>query len=207
MVFAKDDDIFARSLIHPDRNNFAPRFGFAYSPTSRWVIRGAYGVFYNHTVRQGREGLLGFNPPYLVDNLLQTSASGAAAVASAAPFQLVNGYPSGLLDPNSLSPTVSRRAQDANQRTPYIQQYNLGIQYELMPDLLLDLAYVGNKGTKLNGFRNLNQDSVITTANGSQSAGPRPFPAFGDIQWMENRVDSSYNSLQARLEKRFSRGL
>ena len=60
------------------------------------VIRGAYGVFYSHTVRQGREGLLGFNPPFLVDNLLQTSVTGSAAVASAAPFRLVNGYPAGL---------------------------------------------------------------------------------------------------------------
>jgi len=207
MFFASDGDIFDRALIHPDRNNFAPRVGFAYSPTSRWVIRGAYGVFYSHTVRQGREGLLGFNPPFLVDNLLQTSVSGAAAVASAAPFRLVNGYPSGLLDPNSLAPTIGRRAQDPNQRSPYIQQYNFGIQYELMKDLLFEVAYVGNKGTKLNGFRNLNQRAVITNANGSQSAGARPFPAFGDIQWMENRVMSSFNSLQTRLEKRFSQGL
>ncbi len=206
-VFATDGDIFARALVHPDRNNFAPRFGFAYSPTSRWVFRGAYGVFYNHTVRQGREGLLGFNPPFLVDNTIQTNVTGAAAVASAAVFQLQNGYPAGLLDPKSLSPTIARRAQDANQRTAYIQQYNFGIQYELMKDLLLDVAYVGNKGTKLNGFRNLNQFSVITNANGSQSAGPRPYTAFGDIQWMENRVGATYNSLQARLEKRFSNGL
>jgi hypothetical protein len=206
-VFAKDGDLFERSLIHPDHNNFAPRIGFAWSAISRLVIRGAYGVFYNHTVRQGREGLLGFNPPFLVDNLLQTSVSGAAAVASAAPFRLVDGYPPGLLDPNSLAPTISRRAQDAFQRTPYIQQYNFGIQYEILPDLLLDVAYVGNKGTKLNGFRNLNQRAVLTNANGSQSAGARPYPAFGDIQWMENRVGSTYNSLQARLEKRFSHGI
>lgn len=206
-VFAKDGGLYERSLIHPDRNNFAPRFGFAYSPASRWVIRGAYGIFFTHTVRQGREGLLGFNPPYLVDNLLQTSVTGSAAVVSAALFQLVNGYPAGLLNPASLAPTIGRRAQDANQRTPYIQQYNLGIQYELMKDLLLDVAYVGNKGTKLNGFRNLNQRAVITNANGSQSAGARPYPAFGDIQWMENRVGASYNSLQARLEKRFSHGV
>jgi len=206
-VFAKDGGIFERSLIHPDRNNFAPRFGFAYSPTSRWVIRGAYGIFYTHTVRQGREGLLGFNPPFLVDNTIQTNETGSAAVASAAVFRLVNGYPAGLLDPTSLAPTIGRRAQDANQRTPYIQQYSFGMQYELLKDLLLDVAYVGNKGTKLNGFRNLNQRAVITNANGSQSAGARPYPAFGDIQWMENRVGSTYNSLQARLEKRFSRGL
>lgn len=207
MVFATDGDTFDRALIHPDRNNFAPRIGLAYTPAERLVVRAAYGIFYAHTVRQGREGLLGFNPPYLVDNLLQTSASGAAAVASAAPFRLVNGYPSNLLNPNSLSPTVSRRAQDSNQRTPYIQQYNVGIQYELMKDVVVDVAYVGNKGTKLNGFRNLNQNSVINNPDGTQSAGPRPFPAFGDIQWMENRVSSSYNSLQTRLEKRFSAGL
>lgn len=207
VFFAKDGDIFDRALIHPDRNNFAPRAGFAYTLTPRVVLRGAYGIFYNHTVRQGREGLLGFNPPFLVDNLLQSNASGAAAVASAAPFRLVNGYPSGLLDPNNLSTTIGRRAQDPFQRTPYIQQYNLGVQYEFLKDLVLDVAYVGNKGTKLNGFRNLNQRAVINNANGSQSAGVRPYPAFGDIQWMENRVLSNYHSLQARLEKRFSRGL
>jgi Carboxypeptidase regulatory-like domain/TonB dependent receptor len=207
MVFARDGSTFERALIHPDRNNFAPRLGFAYTPWDRWVIRGGYGVFYTHTVRQGREGLLGFNPPYLVDNLLQTGVTGAAAVASAAPFRLVDGYPSGLLDPNTLAPTIGRRAQDPNQRSPYIQQYNIGVQYELMPDVVLDIAYVGNKGTKLNGFRNLNQRAVITNADGSQSAGARPYPAFGDIQWMENRVNSSYHSLQMRLEKRFSQGL
>ena len=207
MIFATDGDVFDRALIHPDRNNFAPRIGFAYNPVPRWVVRGGYGVFYTHTVRQGREGLLGFNPPYLVDNLLQTGVTGAAAIASAAPFRLVNGYPSGLLDPTTLSPTISRRAQDANQRTPYIQQYNIGVQYELMSDIVLDVAYVGNKGTKLNGFRNLNQRAVITNADGSQSAGARPYPAFGDIQWMENRVSASYNSLQLRLEKRFTGGM
>src|SRR4029453_6634679 len=174
MVFAKDGSLFDRALIHPDRNNFAPRGGFAYSPRHRCVVRGAYGVFYSHTVRQGREGMLGFNPPYLVDNLLQTSVSGAAAVAAAAPFRLVNGYPSGLLDPTALASTVMRRAQDPNQRTPYIQQYNAGVQYELMSDVVLDVAYVGNKGTKLNGFRNLNQRAVITNPDGSQSAGARP---------------------------------
>ncbi|MCA1652198.1 MAG: TonB-dependent receptor [Acidobacteria bacterium] len=207
MVFSKDGSIYDRALIHPDRNNFAPRVGFAYTPWERMVVRGGYGVFYTHTVRQGREGLLGFNPPYLVDNLLQTGVSGAAAVASAAPFRLVNGYPSGLLDPNSLAATVLRRGQDPHQRTPYIQQYNVGVQYELMPDVVLDIAYVGNKGTKLNGFRNLNQRAVITNPDGSQSAGARPYPTFGDIQWMENRAHSSYNSLQVRLEKRFTKGL
>ena len=207
MQFAKDGSTFERSLIHPDRNNWAPRVGFSYSPASQWVIRGAYGVFYSHTVRQGREGMLGFNPPFLVDNLIIANVFGPIAVASAAPFRLADGYPQGLLDPNSLSPFVYRRAQDPNQRSPYVQQFNFGIQRELTPNLLLDVAYVGNKGTKLPGLRNINAPTVIENANGTQSAGPRPYPGFGDIQWMENRVLSNYHSLQIELEKRFSSGL
>src|SRR4029079_17268671 len=130
------------------------------------------------------------NPPYLIDNLLQTSVSGAAAVASAAPFRLINGYPSGLLDPGAIAQTVGRRAQDANQRTPYIQQYNIGAQYELRPDVVLDIAFVGNKGTKLNGFRNLNQRAVITNPDGSQSAGARPYPGPGGLTSIEQAVRS-----------------
>ena len=207
MIVAKDGGVYERSLIHPDRNNVAPRIGFAYTPWSRLVVRAGYGVFFTHTVRQGREGLLGFNPPFLVDYAQQTSVSGADAVASAALFRLVDGYPQGLLDPSSLAPTVLRRAQDPHQRSPYVQQYNIGAQYELRPDLVLDVAYIGNKGTKLPGFRNLNQRAVIVNADGSHAAGARPYPAFGDIQWMENRVSSTYQSLQLRLEKRFTHGL
>ena len=207
MIFAKSGSLYERSLIHPDFNNWAPRFGFSYSPVPRWVLRGSYGIFYSHTVRMGREGMLGFNPPTLVDNLLQTGVTGSGAIASAAPFILRNGYPQGLLDPNTLAPTVQRRSQDPNQRSAYIQQFNFGIQRELAPNLLFDIAYVGNKGTKLPGFRNINPNAVIPSSNGTQSAGPRPFAAFGDIQWLENRVGSSFNSMQVGLEKRFSRGL
>ena len=207
MEFAKNGDTFDRTLIHPDRKNWGPRAGFSYSPRPGWVVRGAYGVFYSHTVRQGREGMLGFNPPFLVDNLLVASVFGPTAVASAAVFRLADGYPQGLLDPNRLSPFVYRRAQDEHQRTPYVQQFNLGIQRELAPNLLLDMAYVGNKGTKLPGLRGINAPAVITNPNGTQSAGPRPYPNFGDIQMAENRVTSSYNALQVQLEKRFSSGL
>jgi len=205
--FAKDGNTFERTLIHPDRNNWAPRVGFSYAPKDAWVIRGAYGVFYSHAVRHGREGMLGMNPPFLVDNLLIANVFGPTAVASAAPFRLADGYPQGLLDPGALSPFVYRRAQDSHQRTPYVQQFSLGIQHEMARNLLLDVAYVGNKGTKLPGLRNINAPAVLTNPNGTQSAGPRPYAGFGDIQWLENRASSSYNALQVRLDKRFSSGL
>jgi hypothetical protein len=106
-----------------------------------------------------------------------------------------------------LTSNEERRIGDPNQRTSYVQQFNVGIQYELTRDLLVDAAYVGNKGVKLPGFRNLNAPAVIQNANGTQSAGPRPYPTLGDIQWAENRASSTNNSLQLGLQKRISGGL
>jgi len=106
-----------------------------------------------------------------------------------------------------LTSNEERRIGDPNQRSPYVQQFSLGIQRELTPNLLLDVAYVGNKGTKLPGLRNINAATVINNPNGTQSGGPRPYAGFGDIQWMENRIASNYHSLQIEMEKRFSSGL
>src|SRR5947208_4531661 len=106
-----------------------------------------------------------------------------------------------------LTSNEERRIGDQNQRSPYVQQFNVGIQRELAPNLLFDVAYVGNKGTKLPGLRNVNAATVINNPNGTQSVGPRPYAGFGDIQWMENRIPSNYHSLQIEMEKRFSSGL
>ena len=79
-VNAKEGSLQEEALIAPDRNNFAPRFGFAYSATSKTVIRGAYGIFYNHTNRLGREGLLGFNPPFII--LADSNIAGSGVLRS-----------------------------------------------------------------------------------------------------------------------------
>jgi hypothetical protein len=208
-IQARDGGLFERALIRPDWNNFAPRFGFAYAPWRRTVIRGAYGVFYNHTNRMGREGLLGFNFPFIIQR--DVRLSGNNLKQRDALFRLLDGIPAGFVDATKVDPrTVSRKAQDVNQRNPYVQQWNFGIQQELVRDLLLDVAYVGNKGAKLPAFRNLNQRPVAFNAAGVPSAGPFPLTGAGlaaDIQLLENLGISNYHSFQARLEKRFSAGL
>jgi hypothetical protein len=67
----------------PTDNNFAPRVGFAYRAMERTVFRGAYGVFYNHTNRQGREGLLGFNFPFIVQGDANIAGSNTLKVTDA----------------------------------------------------------------------------------------------------------------------------
>ena len=114
--------------------------------------------------------------------------------------------PPGLWTSPKVNPaTVSRKAQDPDQRTTYVQQWNFGIQQELVSNLVFDVAYVGNRGTKLAAFRNLNQQAVTFNAAGVPAPARRPLAAYnlsGDIQLLENLGISNYHSLQARLEKR-----
>ncbi len=207
---AKKGGLFEATTIHPDYNNFAPRVGVAYTPLARTVVRAAYGIFFNHTNRQGREGLLGFNPPFIVQ--ADSNISGSNTLKSTnANFRLQDGIPAGFVDLSRVNlRTVSRKGQDSFQRTSYVQQWNFGIQQALVKDLLLEVSYVGNRGVKLAAFRNLNQQPVTFNAAGAPVAGAKPLAAFGldgDIQYLENLGRSNYHSLQTRLEKRFSGGL
>jgi hypothetical protein len=210
IVLAKNGSFRERALVNPDWNNFAPRFGFSWSLTAKTVLRGAYGVFYNHSNRMGREGLLGFNLPFIVQG--DANIGGANNLkATDAQMRLQTGIPAGFVDIRRVNQaTTARKAQDTGQRTTYVQQWNFGIQRELITDLLFEVSYVGNRGLKLAAFRNLNQQSVVFSAAGAPSAGPRPLVGFGlngDIQFLENLGVSNYHSLQTRLEKRFSGGL
>jgi hypothetical protein len=210
-VPAKNGSLFDRALIHPDYNNFAPRAGFSYRVYSSTVVRGAYGIFYNHSNRQGREGLLGFNFPFIIQ--FDRNITGSNTLKSGAEFfRLQNGVPPGLLDPNQVNAaTLGRKAQDPFQRTPYVQQWNFGIQQELGAGLLLETAYVGNRGLKLPAFRNLNQRPFTFNTAGAPVVGPPPLAPFGisgdTVQYLENIGVSNYHSLQVRLEKRFSAGI
>jgi hypothetical protein len=105
--------------------------------------------------------------------------------------------------------TVARKAQDPKQRSPYVQQYNFGIQREIMRDLVFDISYMGNRGLKLPSFRNLNPNTYTFNAQGAPVAGLRELDSLGlrgDIQILENLGISNYSSLQVRLERRLSKG-
>ncbi len=208
-ISAKSGSLEEEALIKPDKNNFAPRIGFAYSLTPKTVLRGAYGIFYNHANRLGREGLLGFNPPYII--LADSNIGGSAALRSTdAIFRLQDGIPAGFVDLSRVNlATVSRKAQDPNQRSPYVQQYNFGIQREVIKDLVLDVSYMGNRGLKMPSFRNLNPITYSFNSQGAPVTGLRELDSLGlrgDIQILENLGISNYNSLQAKIERRFSQG-
>ena len=96
--------------------------------TGRRSLRGGYGIFYNHSNRMGREGLLGFNPPFIVLAGCEQSRAATQLKATNAIFRLQDGIPAGFVDISrvDLDRDVARRGQDPNQRTSYVQQYNFG---------------------------------------------------------------------------------
>jgi hypothetical protein len=211
-VTAKDGDWFSRALVHPDKNDFAPRFGFSWQPLQRMVLRGGYGIFYQHVARIGSESMLALNPPAVIDaSLIQT-------VGSITPvFQLRNGFP--VFSPSFLDLTrLQFRAQDPNERTGYVSQVSFGPQFQLTQSTALEVSYVGNFGRKMNRLRNANQGFVT----GFDSAG-KPLTVFpyanlnttltattGNHAFLEFATDdgnTNYNGLLVSLRRRFSKGL
>ena len=94
---------------------------------------------------------------------------------------------------------------DPNLRSPYIVNYNLGITHAFTPNLSLEVGYVGNRGERLLGFRDINQPNIAAGSTTLPFAAK--FPYLGFINWGSNQAHSNYNSLQTTLTKRISHGL
>jgi hypothetical protein len=231
-------------LINPDLNNFAPRIGLAYQLADKLVLRSGYGIFYG-----GQENgpfsnpSPGFNPPFFSSQVFATPCTAASAnpastdcsisaANSGLPLNvLANGFPTNSLsNPN----TPSLYSISPHLVTPYMQQWHLGLQYQLPSDTVLEVSYAGSRGLKLFAFYNGNQATPST--NPSDPTAPRRpahqatpgvpgaectlaayynTPALyncnpaldAGIATFRSNTQSNYNSLQVRLEKRYAHGL
>ncbi|MDX2269494.1 MAG: carboxypeptidase regulatory-like domain-containing protein [Bryobacter sp.] len=181
---------FGRALQSPDRNDFAPRFGFAYQASSKTVVRGAFGMFYNSSFFQELLDKRKFYPVIPQQNI--TTNTGAR------PDILIT-------DPGpAYSTNIGGWAQSPHKRTPYSMQWNLTIQRELARDLSWDLGYVGSGNRHQIGYTTFNQ--ALTPGPGSVNP-RRRLPTIGNIQGGINEFNSSYHSFRTSLVKRFSAGL
>jgi len=174
----------------PDRNNFAPRLGLAWRPGHRnTVVRAGYGVYYDQSSLATGEGLY-FNAPYFDFKLYFPFGQLPLSLAEPFPANFPIALPSSAL------------AVQSNLRTAYTQQWSFNLQQELGRDQVVEVAYAGSKGTKLLGARDINQPNASP-----QPVNPRPVPQFADINILESRGNASYQSLQARFQQSFRRGL
>ncbi len=178
-------------VYEPDRNNWAPRIGLSWSPGSsnRSVLHTGYGIYYDQSSLAPGEGLY-FNKPYY-DFRLYLPLPGL-------PLTLDNPFPSSY----PIALPGSALGFDKHLRTPYLQQWNLTLEHQFGSDSVVELAYVGSKGSKILSARDINQAEPSP-----RQPNPRPLPQFADITFLESRSGSSYHSLQFRFQQRVRSGL
>jgi hypothetical protein len=187
--------VHVNSAVQPDRNNFAPRVGLAWKLPMQTVFRAGYGIYYATPIAIGTYDLV-LNNLLNQFNETQGNLPPVLTIANGFPQTASTGFPSYF-------------GMDPHAETPYVQQWNAGIQRELPGHLLLEVAYVGSKGTKLPRFRQFNTPAHVETG---ENLAPRPgdlqslrtFPSLGEIIQRQNIANSSYNSLQIKFQKQAS---
>jgi hypothetical protein len=187
-----------KSLVYPDRNDFGPRFGFAWSVPrlTDTVIRGGYGIYFTPEITNSWTTLT-LNPPIVRTFSFTGNAANPVPVATA--FQTQGTVRAGLFGSGALDP---------NLRTSYTQQWNLTVQKRLPGSVYFDVGYVGSKGTNLTVGYDGNRpiDVVNPAAVTSTVSARRPFQGFDRISVVKSIGSSSYNGLQVKGERRVSRG-
>jgi hypothetical protein len=201
------DQGLGNSGYESQKNYWAPRVGLAYSLTGdqKTVLRAGYGIYYAPSWTNILGQVQIYQPFIRIIDLV-------APPSTADPWA---GYPGGRPHPYDRSQgavfdrEIAVFAFAPKYREPMMQQWNFGIQREFARDLLGTVSYVGTRGTRIPYMRDINPAVYLpgqsTVANTNQR---RPmYPAFSRFSLVEAVVNSSYNSLQASLDRRFSGGL
>ncbi len=217
---ATDGSIADRATVDPDRNNFAPRLGFAWKAAPRTVIRGGYGMSYIHFNRLGGENILSLNPPQVFNVTITQNAFTTVGGVSTPTTPCVGnnfancfrttqqGYPTGLLIPSQFDALRSRvNYIPKDSPTAYVQSFHLTAQYEILPNLLVDFGYVGNRTSNLIILGDINLARPNAAGESTPLQQRRPLPQFSFIQGALPIGDAQYDSFQLKVERRFSGGL
>lgn len=203
---------FTRAIVEGFHKSFAPRFGFAASISNHWTVRGGAGVFYGQRSPNQQTTVFGSNPPNAPTVITPTvSANGTITPPMTISTPIQVGPTSA--DLSTFTPTnplglLIRTADFTNSRPAQIYQWNLGIQYQLAKDLVLEAAYAASRGTRLTLRVNLNQIPWERAMAGFTTQADRLFPNVGNQVVMDSAMgNNDYHALNLRAEKRLGYGL
>ncbi len=194
-----------RALISLDRNNWAPRIGFAWQPGAAWTIRSSGGVFYGGSQGLGASARMLRNFPFVA--AVNARGSGSVPV-----FLLQDGFPSDFLgDLNAPVQSVSDLPNNSVMRTwskefplPMVYQWNFSVQRQLNESMALTTAYVGSSSTNIQFSYNLNAPGIGPSSTERQRR--LYFPSLNGLTYRTPAAHASYNGLETTLTKRFSQG-
>ena len=224
----------SRTPYETENNNFLPRVGFSWQVMPKTVVRAGYGMFFDLVgVNRSEAYQYGFSQSTPIQASLD---SGLSFIADNA-----NPFPNGLIQPlgaaGGLATNLGQgfNAYPRNRLNGYAQRWSTGLQHQL-GEFLLEASYVGNRGTRLQINRRINETpneylsdspfrdpatinylsqtfpnpfrgtNPIYGANTSRGNLLKPYPQFGNIVSVEPQGYSWFHSLQTRIERRFSKG-
>jgi hypothetical protein len=223
------------NLWNGQAGSILPRIGLAYQLNEKTVIRTGYGIFYD-TIGVNRSPIVqsGFTAQTPVQASLDNGLHFVATTA--------NPFPNGVLQPQGAAGGLQTFLGQAltvyptSRVQPYSQRWTFAMQRTIAKDLMLEVAYVGNKAVRLGVSQNINatpnqylstspfRDPATIQTLTAQVPNPffglnsiypkliavadllRPYPQFGDINVTQPIGYSWYHALQIRSEKRFSHG-
>jgi hypothetical protein len=205
-------------LWNPEHKDFGPRVGFALrllnKPTV--VLRGGYGIYYEKLSGQLAYQNIG-QPPFSLTQSLQGAENANATFQQAfnPPLPANSAYP--IYTPRTPNSALFLAGIPRNVTSPYTQQYNLNVQYEIARDLLWEVGYVGSRSSHLAGCVEFNQAVVatpqnpfngITTTTNENIAQRVPFEGVASGSYTcGTTFSANYNSLQSSLTQRLNHGL
>jgi hypothetical protein len=193
-----------------DKNNIAPRFGFAYAFDQKTVLRGGYGLFYARTPSILTGTAHSQNGIQVVAIDINCTTSPALCPTYPSVFASV---PTGV----ALAP-INLYLFDKNYKQPYTQQARLQFEREILSNTIFSVQYTLFKGSDLTRTRNANLSAPVTLTvpiyNGATAtadtltvtrfSNPRPIPAFQRISLFESTAKSFYQGLTFELNRRFT---
>lgn len=180
---------------NPSLKNVAPRLGFAWDPRKKGTtsVRGGFGLFYDEILPKYYFFSGSLNPPFTTRTTIANPP-----------------FPNVLANFDRNAP-IRAQLQTVNYdlQTPFLTQYNFGVQQALAGDWDVFVGYVGSRGTNLLrlGDANLAPDAVVNGVKTYQPQLGRRNPNFGPIFQRVTDAKSFYDSLQLSLMKRYSHGV
>lgn len=197
VLWPEPGEVIEEGLYVNRHRHWAPRLGFAYRLTEKAVIRGGYGVF-NMALHLDNINTLGTNPPNASVQITNPSLNPVATID--------NPLPASLLPANPIFNVTSAEV-DRNHRDGYYQNWNTAIGYELSADAVIEVRYVGARGSNLDSsLTNFNSPDPDPNATAPLQS-RRPYPAFGRIRMWVTDGESRYHSLQTEYKQRGPWGL